>query len=64
MRGVLTPGGAAPYAAGLMPHMGAVLRITFPQPGVYRLRTKSGEDYIPLKTVGEDNVLRVTVVVR
>ena len=64
MRGVLTPGGAAPYAAGLMPHMGAVLRITFPQPGVYRLRTKSGEDYMPLKTVAQDNVLRVTIVVR
>ena len=53
----------APYAAGLMPHMGAMLRVTFNKPGVYKLRTKSLEDYMPIKTVGEDNVLRVTVVV-
>ncbi len=52
----------APYAAGLMPHMGATVRVTFSKPGVYKLRTKSLEDYMPIKTVGEDNVLRVTVV--
>lgn len=59
MMGKLKP----PYATGLMPHMGATLRITFPAKGVYKMRTASGEDYVPLKTVGEDNVLRVTVVV-
>ena len=53
----------APYAAGLMPHMGAVVNVTFTKPGTYKLRTKSLEDYMPIKTVGEDNVLRVTVVV-
>ena len=53
----------APYAAGLMPHMGATMRVTFTKPGTYKLRTKSLEDYMPIKTVGEDNVLRVTVVV-
>jgi hypothetical protein len=53
----------APYAAGLMPHMGAAVRVTFTKPGTYKLRTKSLEDYMPIKTVGEDNVLRVTVVV-
>ncbi len=53
----------APYKAGLMPHLGATLRVTFNKPGVYKLRTKSLEDYLPIKTVGEDNVLRVTVVV-
>ena len=53
----------APYAAGLMPHMGAVVNVKFTKPGTYRLRTKSLEDYMPIKTVGEDNVLRVTVVV-
>jgi hypothetical protein len=53
----------APYAAGLMPHMGATMRVTFTNPGTYKLRTKSLEDYMPIKTVGEDNVLRVTVVV-
>ncbi|MDP9257551.1 MAG: hypothetical protein M3Q31_13475 [Actinomycetota bacterium] len=53
----------APYKAGLMPHLGATLRVTFNKPGVYKLRTKSLEDYVHLKTVGTDNVLRVTVVV-
>ena len=53
----------APYAAGLMPHMGAKVNVTFTKPGTYKLRTKSLEDYMPIKSVGEDNVLRVTVVV-
>ncbi len=53
----------APYATGLMPHMGATLSVKFTKPGVYKFRTKSLEDYMPIKTVGEDNVLRVTVVV-
>jgi hypothetical protein len=53
----------APYAKGLMPHMGATLRVTFNKAGTYTFRTKSLEDYMPIKTVGEDNVLRVTVVV-
>lgn len=53
----------APYAAGLMPHMGAQMNVTFTKPGTYKLRTKSLEDYMPIKTVGEDNVLRVTVLV-
>ena len=53
----------APYKAGLMPPMGATLKVKFTKPGVYKLATKSGEDYMPIKTVGEDNTLRVTVVV-
>jgi hypothetical protein len=53
----------APYAPGLMPHMGAMVNVTFTKRGTYKLRTKSLEDYMPIKTVGEDNVLRVTVVV-
>ena len=53
----------SPYAVGLMPHMGATLRVTFTKPGVYKLRTKALDDYMPVKTTGEDNVLRVTVVV-
>lgn len=52
-----------PYKAGLMPHLGATLRVTFPKAGVYKLRTQSGEDYVSLKTVGADNVLRLTVIV-
>lgn len=53
----------APYKAGLMPHLGATLRVKFTKPGVYKLTSKSGDDYVPLKTVGTDNVLRITVVV-
>ncbi len=52
-----------PYKAGLMPHLGATLRVTFTKAGVYKLRTQSGEDYVSLKTVGTDNVLRLTVIV-
>lgn len=52
-----------PYKAGLMPHLGATVRVTFNTPGVYKMTTKSLEDYMPIKTVGEDNVLRLTVVV-
>ena len=54
----------APYAAGLMPHMGATLRVTFGKPGVYVLRTKSLEDSMPIKTTAADNVLRATVIVK
>jgi hypothetical protein len=54
----------APYPAGMMPHMSSVLRVTFPKAGVYTLKTKAGEDYMEgVKTVGEDNVLKVRVVV-
>jgi hypothetical protein len=54
----------APYAGGMMPHMASVLRVSFPKAGTYVLRTKAGEDYMAgVKTVGEDNVLKVKVVV-
>ncbi len=49
---------------GLMAHMGAQLKVTFSKPGVYRFTTKAGEDYVAgVKTIGEDNVLRLTVAV-
>jgi hypothetical protein len=52
----------APYAAGMMPHTASLLRVSFPKAGTYALRTKAGEDYMAgVKTVGEDNVLRLTV---
>ena len=39
-------------------------QITFTKPGVYHFTTKAGEDYMAgMKTIGEDNVLRLTVVV-
>jgi plastocyanin len=43
-------------------HMGASVKVTFPTAGVYRFTTKAGEDYMAgVKTIGEDNVLRLTV---
>lgn len=55
-------GAAAP---GLMNHMGATTTIKLTTPGVYRFRTRAGEDYMAgIKTIGEDNVLTLTVTVR
>ena len=54
-----------PFAPGMMARMGASTRITFAHPGVYRFITKAGEDYMQgMKTIGEDNVLRLRVIVR
>ncbi|MFN2628949.1 MAG: hypothetical protein ABR569_09985 [Gaiellaceae bacterium] len=45
-------------------HMGASLKSTLTQRGVYHFMTKPGEDYTAgMKTIGKDNVLRLTVVV-
>jgi hypothetical protein len=56
---VSLPEGAA------MKSLGAMIEIRFPRAGVYRFVTEAGEDYIKgMKTVGEDNVLRLTVTVR
>jgi plastocyanin len=49
-----------------MNHMGASVKVVFSKPGVYRFTTKPGEDYMNMpmmKTIGEDNVLRLTVTV-
>lgn len=49
---------------GLMNHMGASTTVTFSKKGVYRLRTRTGEDYMPgIETGGADNVLTLTVTV-
>jgi hypothetical protein len=48
-----------------MARPGAGGRAVFAHPGVHRFATKIGENYIPgLKTIGPDNVLKLTVVVR
>ncbi len=48
-----------------MSHMGATLKVTFPHAGTYHFTTKPGEDYMKgVKTMGEDNVLTLTVTVR
>ena len=47
-----------------MRHMGASVKVRFTKAGTYRFTTKAGEDYMTgVKTVGEDNVLTLTVVV-
>jgi plastocyanin len=48
-----------------MAKMGATAHITFLKPGTYVFGTKAGEDYMKgVKTIGEDNVLTLTVTVR
>jgi hypothetical protein len=51
-----------------MNHMSAVAVLMFPGKGTYKFTTKAGEDYpmggMKMKTIGKDNVLRLTVVVR
>jgi plastocyanin len=47
-----------------MGHVGATAKVTFLKKGTYRFTTKPGEDYVAgIKTIGEDNVLRLTVTV-
>jgi hypothetical protein len=50
------------FPPAMLARMGAATRITFAKPGIYHFTTKPGEDYMTgVKTVGEDNVLRLTV---
>jgi plastocyanin len=47
---------------GMMAHVGAKTQVTFTAAGTYRFTTRAGEDYMEgMKTIGEDNVLRLTV---
>lgn len=49
---------------GVMNHMGATTAVRLTAPGVYRFRTRAGEDYMPgITTRGEDNVLALEVIV-
>jgi hypothetical protein len=53
------------FGPGMMAHMGAITKVSFPTAGVYVFTTKAGEDYMPgMKTIGEDNVLKLVVRVR
>ena len=57
-------GPALTFGPAGMSHMGASLKVKFTHSGVYHFTTKPGEDYpamAAMKTVGEDNVLRLTV---
>jgi len=50
------------FSPAVLAHMSASSRITFATAGTYRFTTKAGEDYMPgIKTVGDDNVLRLVV---
>jgi hypothetical protein len=63
---VLTSGPALRIAPATLGHMGTLVKVTFTRSGVYHFTTKAGEDYPAmsgLKTIGEDNVLRLTVTV-
>lgn len=61
---VLKSGPSLRIAHPKLGHMGASLTLTLTKPGVYHFGTKAGEDYTAgVKTTGEDNVLRLTVVV-
>jgi len=45
--------------------MGARTTVTFAKAGIYRFRTRTGEDYMSgITTTGKDNVLTLTVTVR
>lgn len=46
---------------GVMNHMGAALRVTFPRAGTYRFTTKDLGDYFELKSAGEHNHLMLVV---
>ena len=64
MMGTSTGMMKAPYVGGMMRHMMSTVRVTFPKAGVYVFKTKAGEDYTAnVKTIGEDNVLKVKVIV-
>jgi plastocyanin len=61
---VLTSGPAARIAHAKLAHMDASVKVTLTKPGTYRFTTKPGEDYMSgVKTIGADNVLRLTIVV-
>jgi hypothetical protein len=52
------------FPPAMMARMGARSKVTFMKAGTYRFTTKVGEDYMSgVKTVGEDNVLKLTVTV-
>jgi plastocyanin len=63
---ILTSGPAVKFVGtAAMNHMGATVKVVFTKAGTYRFATKAGEDYkgMAMKTVGEDNVLHLTITV-
>jgi hypothetical protein len=62
---VLTSGPSVRFVRPMLGHMGMSTMVTLTHAGVYHFTTKAGEDYpgVNVKTIGEDNVLKLTVVV-
>jgi hypothetical protein len=57
-------GPKATLAGAAMKHMGDSAHIGFPAKGTYVFKTRAGEDYMKgIKTIGEDNVLKLVVTV-
>ena len=51
--------------SGVMGHPGASVKITFTKAGIYKFKTRFGEDYMKMPdTVGEDNTLTLKVIIR
>ena len=50
--------------SGVMGHPGASVKITFAKAGIYKFKTRFGEDYMKMPdTIGEDNTLTLKVIV-
>ncbi len=47
-----------------MARTGSSLQLVLRRPGTYTFETKAGKDFMPMRTFGSDNVLRLLVVVR
>lgn len=61
---VLLKGHKVSIVHAKMGHMSAAAKVVFKKAGVYKFKTRAGEDYPGMdgmKTIGEDNVLRLTV---
>jgi hypothetical protein len=63
---ILTKGSAVKFVGNAsMNHMGSLGESRLQESGTYRFTTEPGEDYkgIAMRTIGEDNVLHLTVTV-
>ena len=57
-------GPKATLTTAAMTHMSAKAHVGFPTKGTYVFKTRAGEDYMKgIKTIGEDNVLKLVVTV-
>jgi plastocyanin len=63
---IQTAGPKLRLARANMNHLSASTSVTLARKGLYRFSTKAGEDYkgIAMKTIGEDHVLHLSVLVK